>query len=200
LGVGFGARELIRAHPGEGRERAKARGLGRPFKLTPHQRSAALRQDMLAELWEECPEAAKDLYRDLVASGPRSVDGVGWDQRECLRSFGFANEQGKKLHKGCRLLEQFLKTRPGCRPSQCGRHRKRKRRAKSSSQNNHKPARPTSARYIRQTSLFSDLTRGTRRALCGACCNHFRGKHVDKRGFLCPPRALLVDLIRCAID
>jgi hypothetical protein len=68
-------------------------------------------EDMLAELWEECPEAAKDLYRDLIASGPRSVDGVGWDQRECLRSFGFANEQGKKLHKGCRLLEQFLKTR-----------------------------------------------------------------------------------------
>jgi len=43
LGVGFGARELIRAHPGEGRERAKARGqsLGRPFKLTPHQRGAS---------------------------------------------------------------------------------------------------------------------------------------------------------------
>jgi hypothetical protein len=42
LGVGFGARELIRAHTGEGQERAKARGqsLGRPFKLTPHQRSA----------------------------------------------------------------------------------------------------------------------------------------------------------------
>ena len=37
---------LIRAHTGEGRERAKARGqsLGRPFKLTPHQRSAALRR------------------------------------------------------------------------------------------------------------------------------------------------------------
>jgi len=37
-------RELIRARTGEGRERAKARGqsLGRPFKLTPHQRSAAL--------------------------------------------------------------------------------------------------------------------------------------------------------------
>jgi DNA invertase Pin-like site-specific DNA recombinase len=35
---------LIRAHTGEGRERAEARGqsLGRPFKLTPHQRSAAL--------------------------------------------------------------------------------------------------------------------------------------------------------------
>jgi len=39
-------RELIRARTGECRMRAKARrqGLGRPFKLTPHQRSAALRR------------------------------------------------------------------------------------------------------------------------------------------------------------
>ena len=37
-------RELIRARTGEGRARAKARGqsLGRPFKLTPHQRSEAI--------------------------------------------------------------------------------------------------------------------------------------------------------------
>jgi DNA invertase Pin-like site-specific DNA recombinase len=37
-------RELIRARTGEGRERAKARGvkLGRKFKLTPHQRREAL--------------------------------------------------------------------------------------------------------------------------------------------------------------
>jgi DNA invertase Pin-like site-specific DNA recombinase len=39
-------RELIRARTGEGRERAKARGqsLGRPLKLTPHQRSEAIRR------------------------------------------------------------------------------------------------------------------------------------------------------------
>jgi DNA invertase Pin-like site-specific DNA recombinase len=39
-------RELIRARTGEGRERAKARGqsLGRPFKLTPHQRSEAIQR------------------------------------------------------------------------------------------------------------------------------------------------------------
>jgi DNA invertase Pin-like site-specific DNA recombinase len=39
-------RELIRARTGEGRERAKARGqsLGRPVKLTPHQRSEAIRR------------------------------------------------------------------------------------------------------------------------------------------------------------
>jgi DNA invertase Pin-like site-specific DNA recombinase len=39
-------RELIRARTGEGRERAGARGqsLGRPFKLTPHQRSEAIQR------------------------------------------------------------------------------------------------------------------------------------------------------------
>jgi DNA invertase Pin-like site-specific DNA recombinase len=39
-------RELIRARTGEGRARAKARGqsLGRPFKLTPHQQSEAIRR------------------------------------------------------------------------------------------------------------------------------------------------------------
>ncbi|HME21688.1 MAG TPA: recombinase family protein [Acetobacteraceae bacterium] len=39
-------RDLIRARTGEGRARAKAAGksLGRPFKLTPHQRQEALRR------------------------------------------------------------------------------------------------------------------------------------------------------------
>jgi DNA invertase Pin-like site-specific DNA recombinase len=39
-------RELIRARTGEGRARAKARGqsLGRPFKLTQHQRQEAVRR------------------------------------------------------------------------------------------------------------------------------------------------------------
>src|SRR5450759_4484859 len=50
-------RELIRARTGEGRARAKARGqsLGRPFKLTPHQRLEAARrrdrgEETLAEI------------------------------------------------------------------------------------------------------------------------------------------------------
>jgi DNA invertase Pin-like site-specific DNA recombinase len=39
-------RELIRARTGEGRERAKARGVrfGRPRKMTPHQRQEALQR------------------------------------------------------------------------------------------------------------------------------------------------------------
>ena len=50
-------RELIRARTGEGRARAKARGqsLGRPFKLTPHQRNEAIKrrdkgEETLAEI------------------------------------------------------------------------------------------------------------------------------------------------------
>ena len=50
-------RELIRVRTGEGRARAKARGqsLGRPFKLTPHQRQEAVKrrdkgEETLAEI------------------------------------------------------------------------------------------------------------------------------------------------------
>src|ERR1700761_7538158 len=45
-------RELIRARTGEGRERAKARGqhIGRPFKLTEHQRKEALARRAAGEL------------------------------------------------------------------------------------------------------------------------------------------------------
>jgi len=44
-------RELIRTRTGEGRERAKLRGvkLGRKFKLTPHQRAEALRRREIGE-------------------------------------------------------------------------------------------------------------------------------------------------------
>ena len=50
-------RELIRSRSGEGRARAKARGqhMGRPPKLTPHQREDAIRrrdkdEETLAEI------------------------------------------------------------------------------------------------------------------------------------------------------
>ena len=44
-------RDLIRARTGEGRERAKARGqkMGRPFKLTDHQKSEAIKRRDLGE-------------------------------------------------------------------------------------------------------------------------------------------------------
>ena len=63
-------RELIRARTGEGWERAKARGqsLGRPFKLTPLQRSEAiLRRDQgeesLAEIGRSYNVSAATISR-----------------------------------------------------------------------------------------------------------------------------------------
>ena len=47
--------ELIRARTSEGRARTKARGkcLGRPFKMTPHQRQEALARREGGELLSE---------------------------------------------------------------------------------------------------------------------------------------------------
>jgi hypothetical protein len=64
-------------------------------------------QDLLAQLWDECPEPTKDVYRDLIDVG--SVEGIGWDEREHLLACGFAvSEGGTRLRKACRLLEQFV--------------------------------------------------------------------------------------------
>jgi DNA invertase Pin-like site-specific DNA recombinase len=51
-------RELIRARAGEGRGRAKARGqhMGRPFKLTEHQKKEAL-------AWHEGGEVLIEIAR-----------------------------------------------------------------------------------------------------------------------------------------
>ena len=58
-------RELIRARTSEGRARAKARGqsLGRPFKLTPHQRQEAVRRR------DEGEETLAEIGRSYNVSG-----------------------------------------------------------------------------------------------------------------------------------
>ena len=60
-------RELIRARTGEGRERAKARGvhMGRPPKLTPHQKKEALRR-------REAGETTRELAR-LFNVSPNTI-------------------------------------------------------------------------------------------------------------------------------
>jgi DNA invertase Pin-like site-specific DNA recombinase len=67
-------RDLIRARTGEGRARAKARGqsLGRPHKLTPHQRREAIRRresgtESLAEIGRTYNVSAATISR-LTAS------------------------------------------------------------------------------------------------------------------------------------
>ena len=67
-------RELIRARTGEGRERAKERGqsLGRPFKLTPHQRSEAIRRRDRGEPRGRPPVGSRD-----EPPSSRDIDRVG---------------------------------------------------------------------------------------------------------------------------
>ena len=67
-------RELIRARTGEGRARAKARGqsLGRPFKLTPHQRQEAVRrrdkgEETLTEIGRSYNVSAQTISRLLIS-------------------------------------------------------------------------------------------------------------------------------------
>ncbi len=66
-------RELIRARTAEGRARAKANGksLGRPFKLTPHQRREAIRRrdhgdESLAEIGRSYNVSAATISRLAV--------------------------------------------------------------------------------------------------------------------------------------
>jgi DNA invertase Pin-like site-specific DNA recombinase len=63
-------RDLIRARTGEGRERAKANGkhLGRPFKLTPHQKKEAIKRrdhggESLAEIGRSYNVSAATISR-----------------------------------------------------------------------------------------------------------------------------------------
>ena len=58
-------RELIKARTGEGRKRAKAKGVkfGRPFKLSPHQREAAIAR-------REAGETFVDIARSYNVSHP----------------------------------------------------------------------------------------------------------------------------------
>jgi DNA invertase Pin-like site-specific DNA recombinase len=70
-------RDLIRTRTGEGRERAKARGvkMGRPHKLTPHQRQEILRR-------KENGEAVREIASTTARfHGCRTIDAVTFLER-----------------------------------------------------------------------------------------------------------------------
>ncbi|HYP35282.1 MAG TPA: recombinase family protein [Stellaceae bacterium] len=75
-------RELIRARTGEGRKRAKARGVrfGRPRKLTPHQRQEALQRlhagETMADVARSFAVDGSTISR-LAASSPFEQSAVG---------------------------------------------------------------------------------------------------------------------------
>ena len=79
-------RELIRARTGEGRERAKARGqsLGRSFKLTPHQRSEAIRRSRPGRIsYRQRPHLQRPTEHDFEAhrvTTDREMEVVDADQ------------------------------------------------------------------------------------------------------------------------
>src|ERR1700732_7022 len=68
-------RDLIRAHTGEGRARAVARGqkMGRPFKLTDHQKREAIKRRNQGETLADIPElqcqSGDDFEIDCMSTG-----------------------------------------------------------------------------------------------------------------------------------
>ena len=73
-------RELIRARTGDGRKRAKERGVrfGRPRKLTPHQRQEALAR---LEGWRDAGGRGANLQRGRHYHREAAADPFRWSKR-----------------------------------------------------------------------------------------------------------------------
>jgi DNA invertase Pin-like site-specific DNA recombinase len=83
-------RELIRARTGEGRKRAKERGVrfGRPRKMTPHQRQEALQRLAAGETQADVARSASSAQESMAAQtrspsneAPASCELRGWAAR-----------------------------------------------------------------------------------------------------------------------
>lgn len=66
---------------------------------------------ILHDLWDDCPETAKDIYRHLIEKNEKEASSVCSPDRDFLKEKGFINVTGNKVTKGCRLLEDFIKNR-----------------------------------------------------------------------------------------
>lgn len=64
--------------------------------------------NILNDLWNDCPEPAKDLYRHLVEQGDWLTSETGKIERAVLAEKGFIRSSGNKTCKACRLLEHHL--------------------------------------------------------------------------------------------
>lgn len=65
---------------------------------------------MLDFLWKDCPETAKDLYRHLMEQEKLAASDVGNSECMQLVEKGFIKISGSRISKGCRLLEQHIKS------------------------------------------------------------------------------------------
>ncbi|KJR98715.1 MAG: hypothetical protein VR65_19570 [Desulfobulbaceae bacterium BRH_c16a] len=65
---------------------------------------------ILHYLWNDCPETAKNLYRHLVEHNEIAASDVGISERTQLVEKGFIKVAGGRVSKGCRFLEQHIKS------------------------------------------------------------------------------------------
>jgi DNA invertase Pin-like site-specific DNA recombinase len=95
-GLGEFERTLIHTRTGEGRERAKARGvkMGPKFKLTPHQmREAIRRRENGDETLEDIGHSTTSSQHDFKASGMSAITLQRTDPVKNMRRFYRLNEQ-----------------------------------------------------------------------------------------------------------
>jgi len=64
--------------------------------------------DIVADVWQDCPAGAQDLYLHLVDRGDLSSSEAGRLEAACLLEKGFAGESGRKLNAICRMLQRYL--------------------------------------------------------------------------------------------
>lgn len=65
---------------------------------------------ILHYLWNDCSETAKNLYRHLVENNEIAATGVGISERTQLTEIGCIKVSGGRISKGCRFLEQHVKS------------------------------------------------------------------------------------------
>lgn len=68
---------------------------------------------ILQNLWNDCPETAKSLYRYLIEYAEIPASEVSNFERTHLLEKGFIRVAGNKISKGCRLLENHIKSLSG---------------------------------------------------------------------------------------
>ena len=60
---------------------------------------------LLNDLWGDCSEPAKDIYRHLMEHGVMLTTDLGKREQAQLAEKGFIVQAGNKTHKACRMLE-----------------------------------------------------------------------------------------------
>ena len=65
-------------------------------------------ENLLFDLWNDCSETAKDVYRHIISQDGFHVPSSGKEDRDTLKEKGFILTDGNKIKKGCRFLERLI--------------------------------------------------------------------------------------------